>query len=355
MNLATVEVVTSVTHHPNADKLDIIKVLGYDAIVGRDQYKAGDLVVFVQPDSILPSDKAWATDLLRYTSRGRIRAVRLRGEWSMGLVLSIDVLTKLEQDSYSEECSTNMYWDDVGDDVTALLGVTKYEPPLPNNAQARGGLPFQIPRTDEERWQNLRRLDSLIGERCNVTLKIDGQSATFYCVLAGQWPGEGTTKVGITSRSLDLRIGEDDEGNPFESNWHKAERRYDILRKLQAYCEENNVSLALRGEVYGSSIQAFKHNPHAGGDIDFAAYSVYNITNKEYERLGSDHYVDTLAPKLGIPLVPVIEENVELTQNLIDWYDHGTKTLYEQPFEGVVIQHKAGSFKVISKWYDAEK
>lgn len=343
MNLATVERVVSVTHHPNADKLDIIKVLGYDAIVGRNQYKAGDLVVFVQPDSILPSDKAWATDLLRYTSRGRIRAVRLRGEWSMGLVLNVT-------DHIEDGAELAIGWD-----MTEQLGITKYEPPLPLNTQARGGLPFQIPRTDEERWQNLRRLDSLIGERCNVTLKIDGQSATFYCVLAGQWPGEGATKVGITSRSLDLRIGEDDEGVPFDSNWHKAEKRYDILRKLQAYCEENNVSLALRGEVYGGSIQAFGHNPHTGGDIDFAAYSVYNITDKEYERLGSDHYVDTLAPKLGIPLVPVVEEDIELTQDVIDWYDHGTKTLYEQPFEGVVIQHKAGSFKVISKWYDAEK
>lgn len=78
--LATIERVLSVEKHPNADKLDIIKVLGYECIVGREHYREGDLVVFVQPDSILPSDRTWATDLLRYTSRGRIRAVRLRGK-----------------------------------------------------------------------------------------------------------------------------------------------------------------------------------------------------------------------------------------------------------------------------------
>jgi RNA ligase (TIGR02306 family) len=340
MNLATVERVLSVAHHPNADKLDIIKVLGYDAIVGRDQYKVGDLVVFIQPDSILPSDKAWATDLLRYTSRGRIRAVRLRGEWSMGLVLDRKVIGGF----FNE-----------GTDVTDMLGVTKYEPPLPSNVQARGGLPFQIPRTDEERWQNLRKLEDLYGEEVDVTLKIDGQSGTFYCVLPEHWPGEGTIKLGITSRSLDLRIGTDGEGNPFDSNWHKAERRYDILRKLQEYCVRNNVSLALRGEVYGGSIQAFSHNPHTGGEIDFAAYSVYNIGEKRYERRNDTYYVGEVADELGVPLVPRVEIGSTLDDDVIAWYDCGTKTLFNKPFEGVVIEHSTGSFKVISKWYDSEK
>lgn len=344
-SLATVERVVSVIHHPNADKLDIIKVLGYDAIVGRDQYKAGDLVVFVQPDSILPSDKAWATDLLRYTSRGRIRAVRLRGEWSTGLVLGAGAAASEALPEYLTE----------GYDVTELLGVTKYEPPLPNNVQARGGLPFQIPRTDEERWQNLRKLEDLYGEEVDVTLKIDGQSGTFYCVLPEHWPGEGTIKLGITSRSLDLRVGTDEEGNPFDSNWHKAERRYNILQKLQEYCVRNNVSLAIRGEVYGGSVQAFAHNPHTGGEIDFAAYSVYNIGEKRYERRADTHYVNEVADELDIPLVPVVEYGVVLEDDIVQWYDHGTKTLWGKPFEGVVVQHSTGSFKIISKWYDAEK
>jgi RNA ligase (TIGR02306 family) len=346
MNLATVERVVSVTHHPNADKLDIIKVLGYDAIVGRDQYKAGDLVIFIQPDSILPSDKAWATEFLRYTSRGRLRAVRLRGEWSMGLVLPL-----------TTNASYGCWEVDEGDDLTEDLGITKYEPPLPLNTQARGGLPFQIPRTDEERWQNIRGLEKMFdsGVIVDVTQKIDGQSATFYCVLANHWPGEGATKVGITSRSLDLRIGKDEEGNEFDSNWHKAERRYNILQKLQSYCERHNVSLALRGEVFGAGIQSFAHNPHSKGAIDFAAFSVYNIGEKRYERIDDAHYVDQVAYELEIPLVPVVESEVELTKEIIDWYDHGTKTLFGEPFEGVVIQHAGGSFKVISKWYDADK
>lgn len=348
MNLATVERVLKVEHHPNADKLDIIRVLGYDCIVGRDAYKENDLVVFIQPDSILPIDKAWAQEPLRYCSRARVKAIRLRGSWSMGLVLNLSVPDSMMD---AEDADLAEYIE--GDDLTEMLGVTKYEPPLPTNLQARGGLPFQIPKTDEERYQNLRKLDDLMGEEVDVTLKIDGSSATYYCLLAGHWPSEEQTRVGLCSRSLELKL-EDEDGNPLNSRWHEAERRYDILRKLRAYCEENNVSLALRGEVYGVGIQSLDHNPHSLEPINFAAYSVYNITDKRYERLLDTHYSQHVAEKLGIPHVPVLG-SCELSQTLIDLYDHGSKKLDGKPFEGVVIQHQYGSFKVINKWYDAEK
>lgn len=365
MNLATVEKVVIVEHHPNADKLDIIKVLGYHAIVGRDQYKVGDLVVFVQPDSILPSDKAWCQDLLRYTSKGRLRAVRLRGEWSMGLVVGMDVA----HDLYTGVDKGLMEFPE-GYDVTDLLGITKYEPTLPKNMQARGGLPFDIPKTDEERWQNLRKIEDFYGKDVDVTLKIDGSSATFYCVLPGHHPSIdpwGEPVVGLCSRSLELKMGVDEDGKEYNSKWHEAERRYNILEKLRNYCVDNGVSLALRGEIFGEGIQGFAHNPHAKGPVDFAAFSVYNIHTREYERLNDDHYVMQVAAMLGIPTVPLLEtgafNDTRLTQELIDKYDHELKSLdctekggiFMDRFEGVVVNFDGGSFKIINKWYDSDK
>lgn len=340
--LATLEVIKNVIHHPNADKLDIVRVLGYDAIVGRDQYKAGELVIFVQPDSILPSDKAWAQDLLRYTSRGRIRAVRLRGEWSMGLVLPLTTGT--------DDC-----WEgDVGDDVTQDLGITKYEPALPKNTAAHGGLPFLIPKTDENRWQNLRDLDNIFGQSVDIFQKVDGSSFTAYCVLPEHNPN-GLTVTGLCSRSLELKVGIDDRGQEYNSKWHEAERRYNVLEKLSEYCAKHNVSLALRGEIYGQGIQQMAHNPHANGDVDVAFFSVYNIGAKKYERKGSEHYFLDVCKELGLPTVMAVELDAVLDEDVISWYDKGTKTLDDKPFEGVVVQHPAGSFKIINKWYDAEK
>lgn len=353
MKLATIEQVREVKNHPNADKLDIIKVLGYDAIVGRDSYKVGDTVIFIQPDSILPHDQAWAQEFLRYTSRGRLRAVRLRGEWSMGLVLSPKAVEGMLDSIDFETAEAEGF----GHDVTDLLGVTKYEPALPKNLQAKGGLPFNIPRTDEERWQNIRDLESLFGTEVDITLKIDGQSGTYYCILPEHNPGGNPEPVvGLCSRSLELKNDENSQ-----SNWHTAERRYNILEKLKEFCVHQEVSLAIRGEVFGGNIQAFKHNPHAGGEIDFALYSVYNIGERKYERKGSYYYSTEVANDLDIPHVPVIAENVLLDKENIQLYDHGEKTLFGsssvsgQKFEGVVVQHAGGSFKIINKWYDSEK
>ena len=50
------EKISSVENHPNADRLDIVKVEGkdFDIITGRDSYKVGDYAVFFPVDSVLP-------------------------------------------------------------------------------------------------------------------------------------------------------------------------------------------------------------------------------------------------------------------------------------------------------------
>ena len=335
--LATVERVLSVNPHPNADRLDIIKVLGYDCIVGRDQYREGECIIFIQPDSLLPTDREWAAPLLRYTSRGRIRAVRLRGEWSMGLVC--DLHTGASQPEGWEV--------DEGEDMTEELGLTKFEPALPNNTQARGLLPFAIPKTDEERWQNIR--DMPYGEPVDVTLKIDGQSFTAY-VMHDQTGSDPLGQRGITSRSLDLKMGEG-----FNSNWHEVERKYDVLNKLTDYCQKHNVCLALRGEVYGTGIQAFESNPHAKMERDVAFYSVYDIKAHRYIDPGEEHDVFRVCKELDLPTVPAPEAGVPLTPELIQKYDSQLEELYGVPFEGVVVRGKGFSFKIINKHYDMRK
>jgi RNA ligase (TIGR02306 family) len=329
--LATVERIKGVIHHPNADKLDIVKVLGYDAIVGRDQFHEDEMVVFVQPDSILPTDKEWATPFLKYTRNGRVRAARLRGEWSMGIVLQMPTADEVK---YAEE----------GEDLTTFYGLTKFEPVLPGNTQAAGGLPFQMPKTDEERWQNLRRIPW--GNTVDVTLKIDGQSFTAYV---------NEDKAGITSRSLDLKMGEG-----FNSNWHEAERKYNVLDKLKAYCQKNDIALALRGEVYGEGIQAFEGNPHAKLPRDVRFYSVYDIRRMRYLNFNAKHGLIDLCKELDLPMVPFLEAGVPLTPQLIEFYDNLRDTIQlpgeePQPFEGVVVKGYEFSFKIINKHYDQRK
>ena len=86
-NLASIEQITRVYPHSNADALELLEVRNCQVIVPKDKYKEGQKIVFIWPDSILP-DKPWAEFYKAKSSR--VRAIRLRNEWSMGIVEDIE-------------------------------------------------------------------------------------------------------------------------------------------------------------------------------------------------------------------------------------------------------------------------
>ena len=165
MKLASIEKVKEVIKHPNADALDILSVLGFKCIVKRDQFAVGELVIFIQPDTVLP-DKEWAA--FYRAKSNRVKAIRLRQVWSEGIVEKLSLLP-VEGTGHEHQ---------VGDEVSIPLGVTKYDPPLPQGLSAKGVLPFGIPKTDEERFNNI--IEIPFGELVDVTLKVDGQSCSIY-------------------------------------------------------------------------------------------------------------------------------------------------------------------------------
>lgn len=325
MKLASIEKIIAVLPHPNADMLEIVKVLGYQAIVKKGAFHENEFVVFIQPDTVLP-DAAWAAF---YKSKSnRVKAIRLRGQWSMGIV---EPLTLLNKESYTE-----------GEEVSELLGITKYEPPVPQNLDAKGNLPHGLGKTDEERYQNIRDLP--FGEVVDVTLKIDGSSLTVY-----SFDEDIGVDAGITSRTLSLKP-------ECENNYTRVVKKNDILNKLVSFCHENKVNLALRGEMYGQNIQGFAHNPHAKKNLSFALFNVFNLDTKQYEGPESPFYYEKVAQQLGIEAVPMLEKGVILTRELIKKYDEDLTAINGQPFEGVVIKMTGGrSFKVINKDYDSKK
>jgi hypothetical protein len=138
--IASIEKIVEVCDHPNAERLEIVKVLGYQCVTQKGLHKTGDTIIYIQPDSILP-EQPWAEDYRKY-SPSRIRAVKLRGEYSEGVIVRLDQVAEfLPVDGDIQE----------GDDMAAILGVEHYEPPAPQDLSAKGLLPFGIPKTDEER------------------------------------------------------------------------------------------------------------------------------------------------------------------------------------------------------------
>ena len=95
--------------HPNADKLELAIVKGWQCIIQKNSYKVNDLVIFIQPDTIVPETLIKQFNLEFLRKNGRVGVVKLRGVVSYGLI--IDNYLNLKE----------------GTEVSTILGLTKYE------------------------------------------------------------------------------------------------------------------------------------------------------------------------------------------------------------------------------------
>lgn len=332
MKLATIEKIQDVFDHPNADKLEFVKVLGYNCIVPKGKYTVGDTIVFIQPDTTLPKDEEWAEEYLKYSPK-RVKAVKLRGEWSEGIVMPINIF-------YDYISKFGVVIEPfIGLEVSKIIGVTKYEPPLPTEMNAKGRLPYDLCKTDEDRFENIDENKLPFGEIVDVSEKIDGQSVTFGYKV-------DEDNFFVTSRSLEIST---EHENRYTVHMSK------VKDKIIEYCKKYIVSLAFRGESYGNRIQNNKLNPYSNSPHSFAVFSVWNLDKREYEEKDSKHYYVNVCKEAGLETVPMIEENVKLTKELLKKYSVDLKKINDHYFEGVVIKHSNGSFKVINKYYDMNK
>jgi len=318
--LARVERILSIEPHDNADTLSVATVLGFGAIIRTGDFQVGDLICFIFPDTVLPS-APWSEPFLKRGSR--VKAIKLRGIWSFGIVLP---LKTFDLDGATE-----------GTDIADIIGVTKYEPPAPKDMNAKGALPHGIMKTDEDNCRGIRRIP--YGSLVDITLKIDGQSATYFYKNG---------EIGICSRSLEIK----EDGN---NNYTSVNSKYGILDKLRQYCEAHKVNLAIRGEIYGANVQGFANNPHAKLPLSFAVFSILNLDTLKYTNPGDEHYFINVAKATDLLTVPIIQTQVVLTPELIEYYAKEITQLNGLPFEGVVAKGKDFSCKIINLDYDSKK
>ena len=129
MSTLKVEVVAidSIEKHPNADRLDIAHIKGWQCVIGKDNFKAGDMAVYFPIDSVLPQEleaTIFPPGSKVKLSKSRVRTIKLRGAISQGLLLPVGEVRSLIGPGPKPNG-----WE-AGDDLTEKLGVTKYEPPV---------------------------------------------------------------------------------------------------------------------------------------------------------------------------------------------------------------------------------
>jgi RNA ligase (TIGR02306 family) len=99
--------------HPNAERLEIAHVLGWQIVVPKGAYTEGSTVVYFPIDTVLPLELSEKLGVTRYLSKQRIRCAKLRGEPSFGLAITPD----------------DEHWQ-LGDNVAEYYHVSRYEPPV---------------------------------------------------------------------------------------------------------------------------------------------------------------------------------------------------------------------------------
>ena len=328
--LATIRKIDKVLEHSNADRLGIYVVDGWKVIDGKDRYQVGDTVIYCEIDSFLPIQEDF--EFLRKSSFKRmgelegfrLKTIRLRGELSQGLLIPTSVLPK------------DYVWSEMGEDVTELLGIVKYERPIPASLAGvvRGDFPGFIRKTDEERIQNLP-YDELKQHTYIVTEKLDGSSWTAYVK---------DREVGVCSRNLELL---EDETN---SLWRMV-REYDLKKKLITL----NRNIALQGELIGLKIQG---NPYKINKVDVRIFKAWDIDN--HKHLDIDEVIE-LSKVLGITTVPVLKKGFRLPKTMEEAliFSDGISQLYETNREGLVLYAENNPdvhFKIISnRFLEKEK
>jgi len=348
--LASIQKILNIEPIDNADAILKTTILGWECVIKKDDgFQVGDLVCYVECDSIMPEKPEY--EFLR-ERKFRVRTIKLRKQISQGLILPLSILPK---GKYSE-----------GDDVTKILGVTKYLNPseqtegrleqeriareknkikifLMKNKWFRKlfrkekiGFPKFISKTDEDRIQLFPNICEIEKDTLfTVTEKLDGQSGTWWLLKVKKLFGYKYV-FGVCSRNL-LRGKEDN------SSYWKIANKYNMKTILEKLIGDN-LWVAIQGEIIGEGIQGNKYRIK---DIDMYAFNLL------YPGWKVDH--ETMIQKLnslGVKIVPTISYSINLEETIPEMVESskGKSVIADILREGIVVRNydKGLSFKIIN-------
>ena len=335
MKLASIQKIVSLNPIPGADRIEVATVLGWQVVVKKGEFKVGDLIAYVQIDTVMPDNGCY--EFLRKRDF-RVRTIKLQKQISQGLIIGI------ETEGYKE-----------GDDITNHLGVKKYQKPEPlyvapkrpnkrykkywwfikNHILVRlfpsmkglNSRPFPtnlVPMTDEERIQNIPQvLEQYRGKWFIASEKLDGSSITI--ILQKNWLGR--YKVRICSRTKE-RVVKDTN---FERHIKELARWY------------NTPNIIVQGEYIGKP-QGNKYR------LEKNEIRLFNIF-VDGKRLDQNEFYKT-CQRLRIPTCPLVTRmHLVFCLDDILKFAEGPSQLADTEREGLVfrcVENPTVSFKAIS-------
>ena len=359
-NLASIQRILKIEPIPGADSILKAVILGWELVIAKkDKFEVGDLVIYVEIDSILPDRPEF--EFMR-ERKFRVKTIKLRGQVSQGICFPLSILPK---GSYNE-----------GDDVSTTVGVKKYDPqfeqervetisdrksknPLIRFAmryawfrklvkkETKREFPPYLHKTDEPRCQIIKWNEFFVENKDDVfqvSEKLDGQSASFFIRRdATWWRLWRRWEFGVCSRNFWLV-------KPDNSSYWGIAKNYNMRRRMISYCKENNYDLfIIQGEIVGSKIQKNKYH------IDGHELYVFNIraANRDYHNRFDNVDMRNICDIIGLDTVPLIDCGFRIKPTVVEMVEYAKgKSLLDTGVlrEGIVVRNydKYISFKVIN-------
>ncbi len=285
--VVVVVAVESVEVHPNADRLDIIGVLGTQFISSKGDFEVGDNCIYFPPDTVVDPTRI-PKEIVPYLKKGnRVGAIRLRGAASFGF--GIKTQTK------------------VGTNLTNAFGAIHWQPPE-YHGEGRLDSPGVFMYTQIQHYYKHRGV--FRGRDVVITEKIHGMSGR-----VGVCKGEIFCGSHRRLRSEDSVFG---VGLP-------------LVRECLEVAKEQDNNLTIYGEIFGKGIQFLDYGTARGFKVFDA---MLNGVYMDWPELVS------MCKKYDIPVVPVLYEG-KFYNELIEEYTDGPSfapSTTHNIREGIVIK-----------------
>ncbi len=353
-SLAHVEKIISIEPIPGADNIVKGTLLGWELCVKKDEFKVGDLAVYIECDSVCDiTDPRF--EFLKET-KGRVKIRKFKKQISMGLALPLSILPS---GNYKErqDCTNLLPISHYDPESNLHKSNTEYKPQnkvlkfllkyslcrkiiLPFIKKPKGSWPQWISRTDEERIQGHPGLLTRYQDKIfYYTEKLDGTSSTFF--LKKMKFGLFNRMIfGVCSRNIWLKT-------PDESYYWKMARKYEIEKILR----KDGRELIIQGESIGEGVQKNKY-----GITGLNLY-VFNIIDSKTNRHFNLDEMEEFCKKNNLNFVPVlgvIQLKETLTvKDLVEMSIGKSKLNEKTEREGLVFRYfdsngNKTSFKAIS-------
>ena len=396
--LAYVVLIDGIEPIEGYDRVEHAIVGGWRIIVQKGQFQIGDPAIYFEIDSRVPADRECFAFLEK--RHYKVKTLKMCKTLSQGLLMhASDFGWSICSVGYGgnptlrqgivENDGTIHFYDDESRFLTQKLGVT-YADDEDNSRKApsvdkykkmemrhrklfknpvihwfmhykfgrkvmffffgkkkdkKNGWPAWVQKTDEERVQNMPWILNST-DKWIATEKIDGTSTTFT-MKRGKF---GKKAFYVCSRNV--CFDSIDKPCYYDMNvyWEMAHKYkiFEQLEYLMEYVFPHDEWIVIQGETFGDGIQ---RRDYSMKNHDFKAFNLITTTHGRYSTEDMKLYLEPL----GIPCVPVVEENIDFTdkfacmEDMLLWAE-GNSQIDGLPREGIVFRTMDGqkSFKAVS-------